>query len=114
MSFDRYTKAVLTIIAVELGWIALNGVAVPVSAQRNDPMPVIIRGVQGPPGREVYIPVTVVGSTAPLRITSDRPLQIEAPLPLRIETERPLPVQNGDRPLLIQTVPDPPAKKPGV
>ena len=106
MTVDRYTKLLLTVIALELGWIAVSGIGVPVSAQRNEPMPVIIRGVEGVPGKEVFIPVTLVGST--------RPIEIVAPQPVKIEADRPLPVETGGEPLLIRTVSDPPAVRPGV
>lgn len=106
MTVDRYTKLLLTVIALELGWIAVSGVGVPVSAQRNEPTPVIIRGVEGAPGKEVFIPVTLVGST--------RPIEIIAPQPVKIEADRPLPVETGGEPLLIRTVSDPPAVRPGV
>jgi hypothetical protein len=106
MTVDRYTKLLLTVIALELGWIAISGVGVPVSAQRNEPTPVIIRGVEGAPGKEVFIPVTLVGST--------RPIEIVAPQPMKIEADRPIPVETGGEPLLIRTVSDPPAVRPGV
>jgi hypothetical protein len=106
MTVDRYTKLLLTVIALELGWIALSGVGVPVSAQRNEPTPVIIRGVEGAPGKEVFIPVTLVGTT--------RPIEIVAPQPMKIEADRPIPVETGGEPLLIRTVSDPPAVRPGV
>src|SRR5262245_35093474 len=51
MSADRYIKIILTIIALELGWLALKDTAVPVSAQqqqqqRDVATPVVIRGVE--------------------------------------------------------------------
>lgn len=113
MTVDRYSKLLLTIIALELGWIAMSGVGVPVSAQRNEPTPVIIRGVEGVPGKEVFIPVTVVGSSV-IRVESDRPLEVVASQPVKIEADRPIPVETGDEPLLIRTVSDPPAIRPGV
>jgi hypothetical protein len=113
MTVDRYTKLLLTVIALELGWIAVSGVGAPVSAQRNEPTPVIIRGVEGAPGKEVFIPVTVVGSTI-MRVESARPLEIVAPQPVKIEADRPIPVETGSEPLLIRTVSDPPAIRPGV
>ena len=51
MSADRYLKVILTVIALELGWIALKDTAVPVSAQRGqqtEPTPVVIRGIDLP------------------------------------------------------------------
>jgi hypothetical protein len=114
MTVDRYTKLLLTIIALELGWIAIAGSAgVQVSAQRNEATPVIIRGVEGPPGKEVFIPVAVVGSTV-LRVESARPLEVIASQPVKIEADRPIPVETGNEPLLTKTVSDPPAFRPGV
>jgi len=113
MTVDRYTKLLLTIIALELGWIAVSQAGVHVSAQRNDATPVIIRGVEGPPGKEVFIPVAVVGSSV-LRVESARPLEVVASQPVKIEADQPIPVTTGNEPLLIKTVSDPPAFKPGV
>jgi hypothetical protein len=113
MTVDRYTKLLLTIIALELGWIAVSQAGVQVSAQRNDATPVIIRGVEGPPGKEVFIPVAVVGSSV-LRVESARPLEVVAAQPVKIEADHPIPVETGNEPLLIKTVSDPPAFKPGV
>jgi hypothetical protein len=113
MTVDRYTKLLLTIIALELGWIAVSQAGVQVSAQRNDATPVIIRGVEGPPGKDVFIPVAVVGSSV-LRVESARPLEVVASQPVKIEADQPIPVTTGNEPLLIKTVSDPPAFKPGV
>ena len=113
MTVDRYTKLLLTIIALELGWIAVSQAGVQVSAQRNDATPVIIRGVEGPPGKDVFIPVAVVGSSV-LRVESARPLEVVASQPVQIEADQPIPVTTGNEPLLIKTVSDPPAFKPGV
>ena len=113
MTVDRYTKLLLTIIALELGWIAVSQAGVQVSAQRNEATPVIIRGVEGPPGKEGFIPVAVVGSSV-LRVESARPLEVVASQPVKIEADQPIPVETGNEPLLIRTVSDPPAFKPGV
>ena len=124
MSADRYLRIVLTVIALELGWIAVKDVAVPVSAQQQAaPTPVIIRGVDLTPGKPSSLPVTLVGSTATVRVASERPLQIEAPRPLpvdvpqpvRIQADRPIVVETApERPLLIKTVPAVGAPRPGV
>jgi len=115
MTADRYTKLVLTIIALELGWIAIGNVGVAVSAQRNDqPTPVVIRGVEGAPGKEIVIPVTLAGPTGTVRIAQDRPLEVVSALPLKVEADRPIPVETSGEPLLIRTVSDPPAFRPGV
>ena len=37
MTVDRYTKLILTVIALELGWIAINNSGVQVLAQRARP-----------------------------------------------------------------------------
>jgi hypothetical protein len=114
MTVDRYTKLLLTVIAIELGWIAINGTGgAPVLAQRTEATPVIIRGVEGPPGKQPMIPVTVMGSTI-LRVESERPLEVVASRPVKIEADRPIPVESGNEPLLIRTVSDPPANRPGV
>ena len=112
MKVDRYTKLLLTIIALELGWIAISNAGVQGSAARNEPTPVIIRGVEGAPGKEVLIPVTLVG--APVRVEAARPLEVVSAQPLKIEADRPIPVETGNEPLLIKTVSDPPAFRPGV
>jgi len=113
MIADRYTKLVLTVIALELGWLAVNQAGVPLIAQRSEATPVIIRGVEAAPGKDAFIPVAVVGSTV-LRIEAARPLEIVAAQPIRIHADSPIPVETGNQPLLIQTVSDPPAVRPGV
>ena len=59
MKCDRYTKLILTIIAIELFWLGLVHSAAPVAAQA-DPTPVIIRGIQLP-GDSMSLPVGIVG-----------------------------------------------------
>ena len=113
MTVDRYTKLVLTVIALELGWIAISNTGVQVLAQRAEATPVIIRGVEGVPGKQPLIPVTVMGSTI-LRVESERPLEVIASQPFKVEADRPLPVETGNQPLLIRTVSDAPAVRPGV
>jgi hypothetical protein len=114
MTVDRYTKLLLTVIALELGWIAISGAGVSVSAQRNEPTPVIIRGVEGAPGKEAFIPVTLVGAPTAIRVESARPLEIVSVQPVKIEADRPVPVETAGEPLLIRTVSNPPAVRPGV
>jgi hypothetical protein len=79
---DRYLRFVLTLIALELLWLAAAGVPTPVSAQ-DDATPVVITGIQLEPGGRGAVPVAVRGSvtieaTAPLKIEADRPLPVEA------------------------------------
>jgi hypothetical protein len=114
MQVDRYTRIVLTVIAVELGWIAVKDLATQVSAQQVEPMPVIVRGVEIPSNRQGALPVVVAGTSAPLPVVADEPLQIEAPAPIRIQADRPIPVESTDRPLLVRSVPDVPAPRPGL
>jgi hypothetical protein len=117
MSSDRYLKAILTIIALELLWIGVKDAAPPVLAQQGM-TPVIIRGVQI--GTETSLPVNVTGSTRPIKIEADRPIRIEAERPIRVETLRPLKIEadtpikiEADRPLPVEAVPFTPARRPG-
>jgi hypothetical protein len=86
MTANRYRDAVLTIIALELGWIALTHTGTPVSAQQA-PTRVVIAGVDMRPTDAV--PVAVQG---PVKIEADRPLRIQEPLTVRIPvTTSPVP-----------------------
>jgi len=116
MSVDGYMKIVLTVIALELGWIAVKDVAIEVSAQQVEPKPtpVIIRGVDLTPGKPSSLPVTLVGSTPTVKVASDRPLQVEVPQPLRILADRPIVVETAERPLLVKSVPAVAGQRPGV
>jgi hypothetical protein len=91
MTVDRYVKTVLTIIALELFWIGVKDTATPVAAQPAF-TPVVIRGIQLPPGSNDYLPVGVVGQ--PVRVDITRVVKIEADRPIKIETDRPLKVEN--------------------
>jgi hypothetical protein len=124
MSADRYLKVILTVIALELGWIALKDTAVPVSAQRGqqaEPMPVVIRGLDlpctGPASyvncRETFLPVVITQANPPLRVTADPPLQVDARGLIRIRAEQPIVVETREKPLLIQSVPAGTAARPG-
>jgi hypothetical protein len=111
MSADRYLKVILTIIALELGWLAIKDATVPVSAQRGEPAPtpVVLRGIDLRQ-REV-LPVTLTGNNSVVPVMSGRPLQIEQPL--IVQADRPLPVETASRPLLVQSVPATPSARPG-
>jgi len=123
MSADRYLKAVLTVIALELGWLALNGASVPLSAQRGPAaQPVVIRGVElaGPSpntlpvtltGNNTLVPVTLTSSNTIVRVMTDRPLQIEQPV--LVHNDRPLIVETGSRPLVVQSMPATSSARPG-
>jgi hypothetical protein len=124
MKADRYLKVVLTIIALELGWIALKDAAVNVSAQQSQqnqqPMSVIIRGIDlSCPGntancRETSLPVSVTRATVPMRVTVDSPLPVDARGIVRIRQDQPVVVETGERPLLIQSVPPTASPRPGI
>lgn len=127
MPRDRYLKIVLTVIAIELGWLGVKDVAVAVSAQQNQPIqqnaqptPVVIRGIDLPCGgntincRETSIPVSLTRTTAPVRITVDAPLPVDARGTVRIRQDQAIIVETADRPLLIQSVPPTSAPRPGI
>jgi hypothetical protein len=115
MSADRYTKIILTVIAIELGWLGVKDAAVAVAAQQVEPTPVIIKGVEGERGKPLIIPVGIAEARAPVKVTVDRPLPIEAPLPIRVDAINPVVVETPPgRPLLVQSVQAPPAPRPGL
>ncbi|HEY1307027.1 MAG TPA: hypothetical protein VGF24_25910 [Vicinamibacterales bacterium] len=111
MAVDRYLKVVLTVIALELGWLVIKDATVTVSAQRGQPapMPVVISGVELP--QREALPVTLTGNNAVVRVVSERPLQLEQPI--IIQNDRPLLVETASRPLLIQSVPASSSPLPG-
>jgi len=112
MGANRYLNVLLTIIAVELGWIALTHTGVPVSAQqraqpvvitgvelpRNEPLPVSLHGIELR-DRNAFVPVAVLGQVAdnagfrPLDIRSTTAIKIDTDRPLRVEADPPLKVQ---------------------
>ena len=127
MPRDRYLKIILTVIAIELGWLSVKDVAVPVAAQQtqqNQQTPqltgVVIRGIYLPCSgntincRETSLPVSVTRTTAPMRITVDTPLPVDARGTVRIRQDQAIVVETGDRPLLIQSVPPSAAPRPGI
>ena len=129
MPRDRYLKIILTVIAIELGWLSVKDLAVPVSAQQTQQnqqtqtpqlTSVVIRGIDLPCGgntincRETSLPVSVTRTTAPMRITVDTPLPVDARGTVRIRQDQPILVETGDRPLLIQSVPPSAAPRPGI
>jgi hypothetical protein len=94
---DRYLKVVLTAIALELLWIGVKDIAVPVAAQQAEATRVVITGVDIAPAGASWgaLPVTVRPGDAALRMQADRPDR-----PLKIEIDRPVKVE-GDRPLAV-------------
>jgi hypothetical protein len=111
---DRYLKIVLTVIAVELGWLAINQHAAPVAAQVQAPTPVIIRGIDMPytnTGRDA-LPISIVSARAPITVEADRPLPIEAPRPIRVEAAGTVRI-TSDQVLKVENVGYTPARRPG-
>ncbi len=130
MPRDRYLKIILTVIAIELGWLAVKDVAVPVSAQQTQQnqqsqqspqlTQVVIRGIDLPCGgntincRETSLPVSLTRATVPMRVTADTPLPVDARGTVRIRQDQAIIVETSDRPLLIQSVPPTAAPRPGI
>ena len=112
---DRYMKIVLTVIAVELGWLAINQHTAPVAAQAPAaPTPVIIRGVDmryAGSGRDA-LPITLVAAQAPIEVQANRPLPIEAPRPIRVEAAGTVRI-TSDQVLKVENVGYVPARRPG-
>lgn len=125
MPADRYVKIVLTVIAAELFWLSLQGIAPPVSAQAQPAAtPVIIRGVELSQPDAGFLPVAVVGSfkqvpgaarqlVEPLtaEITAAGPLRVETIRPLKVEIDHAVKVEN-DQPLLVENVQYSPTARP--
>jgi hypothetical protein len=115
---DRYLRIVLTVIAVELGWLAINQQAAPVAAQAQAqapaPTPVIIRGIDMQymsTGRDA-LPISVVSARAPVKVEADRPIPIETPRPIRVEAMGAVRIFS-DQVLKVENVGYTPARRPG-
>jgi hypothetical protein len=118
---DRYLKIVLTIIAIELGWIGVKNTATPVAAQASA-TPVVIRGIEIDGAGGAFLPVAIMGSyrQVPREARTIQPLttRVEgitmSPMdrPLRFETDRPLKIE-ADRPLKVENVGYTPTPRPG-
>ena len=80
---DRYIRVLLTVIALELLWLSLDGWSRPVNAQPQA-MPVVITGIRLDPAISHHsVPVVVEGTvtvmaTTPMKITADEPLPVKA------------------------------------
>jgi hypothetical protein len=112
MKSDRFLKIVLTVIALELGWIAVTRVAEPVSAQAQQaPTRVVITGVELN-GRN-FIPVAIAGgveaslSPAVVRVENQQPVRVTLSTPLAVR------VEPGDRPIRVESVPFTAKDRPG-
>ena len=124
MTTSRYLNVVLTLIAVELGVIALNHSGVPVSAQtqatrvvitgvdmqRNAMLPVSVRGVELL-DRKAYLPVGLYGQIdAPPDTGNFRPLEMRAMTAIKIEGAVRV---EADPPLKVQ-IPVVTSPRPGI
>ena len=125
MSTDRYLKIILTVIALELGWIGLTLNAPTVSAQAQAvPTPVIISGIElrdrtdflpvGVLGQPSTVPAAVARAFQPLdtNVRNDQPLRVTVPLPLDVRTVTPIRI-DSDRPIKVENVGYTPAQRPG-
>ncbi len=80
---DRYIRVLLTVIALELLWLSLDGWSRPLSAQPQA-MPVVITGIRLDPAISHHrVPVVVEGTVVisaatPLKITADEPLPVKS------------------------------------
>jgi hypothetical protein len=121
---DRYLKAILTVIALELLWLGVKDLGTPVNAQVNrDATPVVIRGVEGD------LPIVIQGIQMRGRMpgalpiygaTGGEPVAVSAPTPLPIEAPRPIPIMGSvplriqaDRPIPVTNVGYTPSQRPG-
>jgi hypothetical protein len=84
MTPNRYLNALLTLIAIELLWVALNGLPVRTSAAAaNEPTPVVITDVRLGAAGERVLPVAVAGTVTieargPIKVTADEPLNVRS------------------------------------
>ena len=124
MPANRYLHAILTIIALELGWIAMTHTPAVSAQAQPQATRVVITGIDlnGAP----YLPVGVVGAVgnvpqqvrqtldpAGIRIQAGRPLLVDSEQPLNVQVTSPVKVE-ADRPLRIENVGATPAARPGL
>jgi hypothetical protein len=123
MSGTRYLNVILTVIALELGWMALTRDLPVVSAQAQAPQRVVISGVDL--GTQGYMPVGIVGAVRNvpfavsqtldpqgIRVQAGRPLQIDSQQPVSVRLSTPVKVET-DRPIKVENVGYTPAPRPG-
>lgn len=128
MSADRYLKVILTVIALELGWLALRDGAPTVGAHQTSaqPMPVVITGFRIADQDYTTLPVAVVGAwkavpghrefhmMQPLQVRVSDPVQLDARQPIAVQNgPQPFIVQTGMKPLAVESVPARPGVRPG-
>lgn len=118
---DRYLKAVLTVIALELLWLGVKDSGTPVWAQARGAQPPAAAQPAAPaPTRVVITGVDMDASSRGLPVFSANPLTVEVASPVKIEADEPIAIVGSapirveaEKPLPVETVPFVPAKKPG-
>lgn len=82
MTVDRYTKAVLTVIAMCLVWLSVGGPSLITPVRAQDDMRVLLRGWVDDTGRAISFPAPTPLSDNPVnpRLTPAKP-RSTAPLP---------------------------------
>ena len=120
MRADRYLKIILTIIAAELGWIALTHGATPVRAQQ-EAAPVVITGIQLRDSGD-FLPVGVIGQVGdgPIRggfqplATNIRNERVAVSLAQGVDVRAIGSIRiDSDRPIKVENVGYTPAQRPG-
>ena len=104
MRANRYLNVILTVIAIELGWIGLSHVGTPVSAQLaaqpvvitgvkmqpTDMLPITVRGVELA-NRNEFLPVGLYGQVEQVPGANRfAPVDIRTSLPIKVDMDRPL------------------------
>jgi hypothetical protein len=123
MRADRYLKVILTIIALELGWIALQQSGTAVSAQQTA-TPVVLTGIDLQEQTD-YMPVSILGQArsvpGPLAgrfrpldtaIRNEQSIPVSIPLPIDVRTVGTIRIDTS-RPLKVENVGYTPAPRPG-
>jgi hypothetical protein len=102
---DRYLRIVLTVIAIELGWLGIQRGAAPVGAQQaSRPTSVVITGVE--------VPALPVRTVATVKVEADRVIPVQISQPVKVEIDRPVKVE-ADRPLPVDQIHYAPSQRPG-
>jgi hypothetical protein len=125
MATTRYLHAVLTIIALELGWLALTHTPAVSAQAQSEATRVVITGIDLG-GQFAYLPVAVVGAVnnvpqqvrqtldpAGIRVQAGRPLQVDSQQPVTVRLAGTVKVE-ADKPLRVENVGATAATRPGL